>query len=206
MMKLHLFSGRANLPLAETIASGLGIDLGECTVENFPDGEYQVRVLEDTKGGDVYVIQPTAPPVADHLLELMLMADACRRAGAARITGVIPYFGYARQDRREAEGEPVGARLMADLLSARLDRVVSVDLHNAAIEGFFSLPLKHVSAVPRLGEALQRFRDEKSVVVAPDLGRRTELVQRYAELLDVPAAYIHKERISGSVVAACAAS
>jgi len=200
-MRLQLFGGRANPPLAEAVASGLGIDLGECSVEIFPDDEYLVEVREDTRGRDVYLIQSSSPPVADHLLELLLMADACRRGGAARVTGIVPYFGYARQDRRVVEGEPVGARLLADLLCVRLDRVVGLDLHNAAIEGFFSIPFEHVSAVNELAKALRILTGEKRVVVAPDLGA-AKLAQRYAELIDVPVAYVHKERISGSEVAA----
>ena len=198
-MQVTIFSGRANPGQAEAIASELKLGLGHCTMENFPDDEIRVEIEENVRGKDVYLVQSTSPPVAEHLLELLLLADACRRAGAGQITGVVPYFGYARQDRRTKGAEPVGAKLAADLLASRLDRVVAVDLHNPAIEGFFSLPLEHLSAVSLLAEALRPSLSGKEVVVAPDLGA-AKLAQRYAELLDLPVAYVHKERLGGQTV------
>jgi ribose-phosphate pyrophosphokinase len=195
-MNLKIMSGRANPELAEGVAAALGVPLGECLVEEFPDGECQVEIREDVKGRDVYLLQPTAPPVEKHLLELLLMADASNRVGAARLTAVVPYFGYARQDRRERGTEAVGARVVADLLCARLDRLVTVDLHNPAVEGCFAIPFEHLSAVPLLAEALRSSSLEKAVLVAPDLGA-AKLVQVYAKLLDLPVAYVHKERLSG---------
>jgi ribose-phosphate pyrophosphokinase len=198
-MQMMIFSGRANPGLAEAIASELKVGLGRCTLENFPDDEIRIEISEDVRGQDVYLVQSTSPPVAEHLLELLLLADACRRAGAARITGIVPYFGYARQDRRTKGTEPVGGRLAADLLASRLDRIIAVDLHNPAIEGFFSLPLEHLSAVPLLAEALRPTLSGREIVVAPDLGA-AKLAQRYADLLDLPVAYVHKERLGGNTV------
>ncbi len=193
-MKLTVFSGRANPPLAESVASSLGLRLGQRIIETFPDDELYVRIDEDVKGHNVYLIQPTNPPVADHLLELLLLSDACRRAGAERITAVTPYFGYARQERRVKGSEPVAARLMADLMGTRVDRVIAVDLHNPAVEGFFSVPVENLSAVPLLAGAIRpHLIQGQTVLVAPDLGA-VKLVQRYADILNLPVAYIHKVR------------
>jgi ribose-phosphate pyrophosphokinase len=198
-MPLSLISGRANPALAESIASCLDVGPVRTTIEDFPDGELKVVVHDNIQGHDVFLIQSTRPPVADHLLELMLMSDACKRAGAARITAVIPYFGYARQDRREKSGDPVGARLLADLLNTRIQRMITLDLHNPAIEGFFTIPVEHLTAVPLLAEKLRTSIDEKSILVAPDLGA-VKLVHRYADLLDLPVSYVHKIRVSGNKV------
>jgi ribose-phosphate pyrophosphokinase len=196
---LTLFAGRGNYPLGHAVAARLGISLGRCLLEYFPDGEIHVEIQQEIQGHDVYLIQPTGPPAADHLLQLLLLADACRRAGAGRLTGVIPYFGYARQDRRTHGGEPVGARLMADLLSSRMQRIVTVDLHNPAIEGFFTIPVEHLSAIPLLAEALRAERSPDQVIVAPDLGA-AKLARRYADCLDLPVAYVEKVRHSGHEV------
>jgi ribose-phosphate pyrophosphokinase len=152
------------------------------------------------RGRDVYLVQPTGPPVDEHLMELLMLADASRRAGAARVTAVMPYFGYARQDRRAHGREPVGARLVADLIrTAGIERVVAIDLHSAALEGFFSMPLEHLSAVPTLAEAARALVGLDAVIVAPDLGA-AKLADRYADLLDLPVAIVHKARISGEQV------
>ncbi len=196
MKELSLFSGRANLPLSEAIASTLGHHLGKCSLEDFPDDEIYVRIQEDVQGNDVFLIQPTSKPVAPRLLELMLLADSCRRAGAGRLTAVIPYYGYARQDRRELEGETVAARLVADMLKTRFDQVIAVDLHNAAIEGFLDIPLEHVSAVSLLAQSLRPAMSNDHVVVAPDLGA-VKLAQKYADFLGLPVVYAHKTRMSG---------
>jgi ribose-phosphate pyrophosphokinase len=198
-VRLTLFAGRGNYPLALAVAARLGLAPGLCLLEYFPDGEIQVEIQQDVQGHDIYLIQPTSPPVADHLLELLLLADACLRAGASRLTGVVPYFGYARQDRRAHGREPVGARLLADLLSSRLQRLITVDLHTAAIEGFFAMPVEHLSAVPLLAEALRAERAAEQIIVAPDLGA-AKLAQQYAAYLDLPVAYLHKVRHSGSEV------
>ncbi|HEU5041845.1 MAG TPA: ribose-phosphate pyrophosphokinase, partial [Gemmatimonadales bacterium] len=141
------------------------------------------------------------PPVEEHLFQLLLLADACRRAGAARLTAIVPYLGYGRQDRRASGREPVGARLVADLLAAAgLDRIVAVDLHSGTLEGIFTTPLEHLTAVPILCEALRPRLPADAVIVAPDLGA-TKLAERYARLLGLPAALVHKRRLSGERVA-----
>ena len=199
-MKLHVFAGTANPALAEAVAGRLSLKPGSRVLEHFPDGEVQIRIREDVRGDDVYIVQPTGPPVGEHLLELLLLADACRRAGAERITGVVPYFGYARQDRRTNAGEPLGARLVAELMQAGgLDRVVAVDLHTPAIEGCFAVPLEHLSAVSTLAETVRSGIAPEAVIVSPDLGA-VKLAERYAELLGLPVAILHKSRLSGTEV------
>ncbi|TAK66132.1 MAG: ribose-phosphate pyrophosphokinase, partial [Dehalococcoidia bacterium] len=153
-------------------------------------------------GADVYVVQPTSPPADRHLFELLLIADAARRAGAARVSAVVPYLGYARQDRRAAGREPVAARVVADVIGAgSIDRLVVVDVHTPAIEGFFSMPVESLTAVPRLAEAVQEHVDADSVLVAPDLGAG-KLAERYGRALHppLPVAIVHKTRVSGSDV------
>ncbi len=200
-MKPTIFAGSANVPLAEAVAAELEVQPGSREMQVFPDGEMQVELRESVRGEDVYLLQPTSPPGEKHLLELLLLADAAHRAGAARLTAVIPYFGYARQDRRASGREAVGARLVAGLLESGglFERVVSVDLHTAAIEGFFGIPLEHLSAVPMLVESIRPYAGEDGVVVAPDMGA-AELAERYAEPLELPVAIIHKARIGGSEV------
>jgi ribose-phosphate pyrophosphokinase len=199
IMQLTILSGRANPALAGAVASALGVEPGRCTIEGFPDGELQVEVHDDLHGHDVYLIQPTSPPVSEHLMELLLLSDACRRAGAAHVAAVVPYFGYARQDRRVHGKEAVGARVVADLLSTRLERIVAMDLHNPAIEGFFGIPVEHLSAVPLLADVLGRGDLKDRILVAPDLGA-VKLAQHYANLLKLPVAYIQKVRHSGTKV------
>jgi ribose-phosphate pyrophosphokinase len=198
-MQLSLLNGRANPDLAGSLASRLALEAVRSTVEEFPDGELHVVIDDDIQGHDVFLLQSTAPPAADHLMELLLLADACHRAGAARVTAVMPYFGYARQDRREKAGEAVGARLLADLLNTRIHRIITLDLHNPAIEGFFCIPVEHLTAIPLLVEKLQPSISKDSILVAPDLGA-VKRVQRFADRLDLPAAYVHKIRRSGSEV------
>lgn len=201
-MSLKVFAGTANVPLAESIARGVDIALADRAIERFPDGEIHVDLREPVRGDDVYLVQPTGPPVAEHLVELLLMADACRRAGAARTTAIIPYFGYARQDRRSRAGEPLGGRLMAELARVALvDRVVAVDLHTASLESAFGMPLEHVTAVPLLAAALAPGLPRDVVIVSPDLGA-AKLAERYARLVECPVAIVHKRRVSGSEVRA----
>lgn len=200
-MSLKILSGSANLPLAETIAQRLRGKLAPLVLERFPDSEMHVDVRESMRGHDVHIIQPTSPPVDEHLFELLLVADACRRAGAAHLTAVVPYFGYARQDRRAHGREPVSARVMADLLrTGGLQRVIVVDLHSAAIEGAFSIPLEHLTAIPLLAEAVRPWITAKSVIVSPDLGA-VKLAERYGKILHRPVAIVHKTRLSGEEVA-----
>lgn len=201
-MQLTLLTGSAHASLAGAVAERLGLAPGDCEVQRFPDGELHVRILDSVRGHDVYLVQPTSPPVQEHLMELLLLADAALRAGAARVTAVIPYFAYARQDRRATGREPLSARLVADLLVAGgVRRVVAVDLHSLSLEGFFGVPLEHLSAVPLLAEAVRPWAGEQSVLVAPDLGA-ARLVDRYAHLLNLPVAIVHKARLSGEAVEA----
>ncbi len=201
-MEFSVFAGSSNPSLAKSIAERLAIPLGLRALTRFPDTELRVELKTTVRGRDVYLIQPTGPPVDEHLMDLLLMADACRRAGAAKITAVIPYFGYARQERRVSGRESVGARLVADLIAASgIERVVAVDLHTAALEAVFSIPLEHLSAVPLLAEALRPHLSPKAVVVAPDLGA-VKLARRYARILDLPMAIVHKTRISAEQVEA----
>jgi ribose-phosphate pyrophosphokinase len=200
-MSLKILSGSANLSLAEAVAKKIGVELTRLLLERFPDSEMHVEIQESVRGDDVYVIQPTSPPVDEHLVELLLIADACRRAGAARLTAVIPYFGYARQDRRARGREPVGVRVVADLIrTAGLERVVALDLHSAAVEGALSVPLEHLSAVSLLAEAARPWVGTKTVVVAPDLGA-VKLAERYGKILRLPVVIVHKTRLSGAEVA-----
>jgi ribose-phosphate pyrophosphokinase len=199
-MSLILLAGSANLPLAGATAARLGSPVAACELQRFPDGELHVELKESVRSADVYLVQPTGPPVDEHLMELLMLADASRRAGAARVTAVMPYFGYARHDRRAHGREPVGARLVADLIrTSSVERVVAVDLHSAALEGFFSMPLEHLSAVPSLVEAARMQLPRNAVIVAPDLGA-AKLADRYADVLDLPVAIVHKVRVSGEQV------
>jgi ribose-phosphate pyrophosphokinase len=199
-MSFVLLSGSSNQALADAIAGELGVRLGRRELERFPDGELHVQLQESVRGQDVYLIQSTCPPVAEHLVELLLLADAARRAGAARLIAIIPYFGYARQDRRAGGREAIGARLAADLLAAvGFERVLGVDVHTGALEGFFSMPFEHLSAAGLLADAARPHVVDNTVVVAPDLGA-TKLAERYAAALGVPVAIVHKQRITGEEV------
>jgi ribose-phosphate pyrophosphokinase len=201
-MEVLLVSGAANHRLAEAIGAELRISPTQVTIERFPDTECHVEVLGTIRGKSVYILQPTSPPVTDHLFELLLLADACWRAGATDITAVVPYFGYARQDRRASGREPVTARIVADLIRvSHVQRLVVVDVHTPAIEGFFGLPVEHLTATPLLAEALRPMLDGDQVLVAPDLGA-VKLAERYASLLKLPMALVHKHRLSGAEVRA----
>ncbi len=199
-MVLSLIAGTANPPLAAAVAQFLGVELASVQLQRFPDGELHVNVAEPLRGRDVYVVQATAPPVDQHLMELLLVADACRRAGAARISAVIPYFGYARQDRRVRGREAIGALVACQLLrTSGVERLVALDLHSTAIEGFFPGPVEHLTAVPLLAEALRSTLPANPVLISPDLGA-VKLATRYSRLLGAPVAVIHKVRISGTEV------
>jgi ribose-phosphate pyrophosphokinase len=199
-MTLTLLSGTAHPALADAVADQLGTVLGRCNIVRFPDGELHVEVLDSVRGSDVYILQPTSPLADPHLMELLLLGDACQRAGAARITAVIPYFAYARQDRRARGREAVGARIVADVLQASsVQRVVAVDVHTPTIEGFFGVPFEHLSALPSLIEALGPRRADQATIVAPDLGA-SKLAERYGTELNLPVAVVHKTRLSGEDV------
>jgi len=199
-MSRKILSRSANRPLTESIARKLGVQLTPVALERFPDSELHVEVQESVRGHNVYIIQPTCPPVDEHFFELFLLADACRRAGAIHLTAVIPYFGYARQDRRAHGREPVSTRLVADLLAAStIQRVVVVDFHSHAVECAFAIPVEHVSAIPILADAIRPSVHKDAVVVSPDLGA-VKMAERYAKLLDLSVAIIHKTRVSGAEV------
>jgi ribose-phosphate pyrophosphokinase len=199
-MSLEILSGSANIPLAENIATTLGVTPVQRILQRFPDGELHIEIQDSVRGCDVYLIQPTCPPVDEHFFELFLLADACRRAGATHLTAVIPYFGYARQDRRAHGREPVSTRLVADLIAASgLQRAVVVDFHSHAVESAFSIPVEHVSAISTLGDAVRPSVHKDAVVVSPDLGA-VKMAERYAKLLNLSVAIIHKSRVSGAEV------
>jgi len=195
-----VFAGSANPGLAGEVVKRLGLAVGRCTLKRCPDTELNVEVHESVRGRDVFIIQPTSPPVYQHLMELLLLTDACRRAGASRVTGVIPYFGYSRQDRRARDREAVGARLVADLLkSSGIERIVVVDLHTVSIEGFFGVPLEHLSAVPLLAQAVLPLLSADSMILAADLGA-VKLAANYSQLLHRPIVVVHKIRINSQEV------
>jgi ribose-phosphate pyrophosphokinase len=171
--QLKVFSGRANVPLAERIAQCLGDPLGKITLQNFPDGEFLARIDEDVRGRDVFVVQPTCHPVNENVMELLIMLDSLKRASAGRISVVLPYYGYARQDRKDQGRVPITAKLMADLITtAGADRVIALDLHAAQIQGFFDVPVDHLHAGPVINEYVRNLNIPTGdfVVLSPDEG------------------------------------
>ena len=193
--------GRA-AALASAVAAELGTELTPCEIERFPDGELR-PVVAEVRGDDVFVLRSTGPPVNEHVVELLLLLDACRRAGADRVTAVVPYFGYARQDRRGNPGEAVGLRVLADaVVSAGADRLLVVDPHTAALEAASSIPCDMLSAVRVVTDAIAPTIPDGAVVVAPDLGA-VKLAERSASLLGrLPVAVVRKTRVSGQEVRA----
>jgi ribose-phosphate pyrophosphokinase len=168
---LKIFSGRAHPALAREICEYLGIDLGQATLFNFSDGENYCQIDENVRGADVFVVQPTSTPVNDHVMELLILLDAFRRSSASRITAVMPYFGYARQDKKDKPRVPIVAKLMADLLTASgADRILTMDLHTLQIQGFFNIPVDHLFAAPILLDAIREMELEDLVIVSPDVG------------------------------------
>ncbi|MEM9825691.1 MAG: ribose-phosphate pyrophosphokinase [Planctomycetota bacterium] len=173
MRELKIFSGRSNPPLTEKICTHLHLEPARITLGKFPDGENFCKLEEDVRGRDVFLVQPTSPPVNDNLFELLIMIDCCRRASASRITAVIPYYGYARQDRKDEGRVPITAKMVANsIVRAGADRVLTMDLHAAQIQGFFDVPVDHLYAAPVLNDhfAAQGYVDDKIVVVSPDEG------------------------------------
>jgi ribose-phosphate pyrophosphokinase len=196
--KLKVFTGRANPELAQKVCSYLQIPLGRGRTELFNDGELMVKVEEDVRGRDCFVIQPTCHPVNAHLMELFIWIDCLRRASAQRVTAVIPYFGYARQDRKDEGRTPITAKLVANLIErAGADRVVSVDLHAAQVQGFFDIPVDHLSASPVLLKWFKSLELSNRVFVSPDVGN-VKRAQVYANLLGGEICIIDKRRESGS--------
>src|SRR5438034_3902775 len=171
--KLKVFSGRANRALAERIANNLGDTLGRIVLDNFPDGEISVRIDEDVRGRDIFIIQPTCPPVNENLMELLIIIDSFKRASAERITAVLPYYGYARQDRKDVGRVPITAKLVADIVTqAGANRALALDLHAAQIQGFFNIPVDHLHASPVITEYIRSLNIPRSdfVVPSPDEG------------------------------------
>ena len=192
--ELKVFSGTAHPQLAVEIAEFLGVELGKARLRRFPDSEVSFQIDENIRGTDVFVIQPTCAPVDPHLMELMIMTDAFRRSSAARITAVIPYYGYARQDRKDKPRVPISAKLVANVLVASgVNRVLTMDLHKAQIQGFFDLPVDHLFAAPVIIDYLDRQSYEKLTIVAPDAGG-AERARAYAKRLDAELAVIDKRR------------
>jgi ribose-phosphate pyrophosphokinase len=196
-----VISGSAHHSLAEGIARELGSELAGCLLERFPDGERQVEVQASMRGRSVFIVQPLGPPVGEHLLELLLLADACHRSGAASVSAIAPYLGYARQDRIAKEGQPLGAKVLAEALGAgRFAQVVGVDLHSPVIASCVPGSLVHLTAVSTVVETLRPHVRQDSVVVSPDLGA-VKLAEAYARPLGLPLAVVHKVRVSGAEIA-----
>jgi ribose-phosphate pyrophosphokinase len=197
---LKVFTGRANPQLAQKICDYLQIPLGRGRTELFPDGELIVKVEEDVRGRDCFIIQPTSHPINAHLMELMIWIDCLKRASAERVTAVIPYFGYARQDRKDEGRTPITAKLVANLIErSGADRVVAVDLHAAQVQGFFDIPVDHLSASPVIIKWFKSLKLSNRVFVSPDVGN-VKRAQVYANILGGDICIIDKRRKSGSVV------
>lgn len=196
MEQLKIFCGNANRSLTEEITRHLDLDVGDATVETFKDGEIRARIRENIRGCDVFIIQPTCNPVNQHLMELLILIDAARRASVARITAVIPYYGYARQERKTAGREPISAKLVANLITiAGADRVLTLDLHAPAIEGFFDIPVDHLRAGPILARHFRQYCDPPFVVAAPDEGAVERAIKFQRRLgPDVDLAVLVKQR------------
>lgn len=196
---LKLFSASGNLPLAEAIADHIGCSLGACEVSTFSDGEIWVRIDESVRGCDVFVIQPTSAPVNDNLMQLLIMEDALKRASAARINVVMPYYGYARQDRKARARDPITAKLTANLIeTAGADRMIAMDLHAGQIQGFFNIPVDHLMAAPILAEYFLSKHLPNPVVVSPDMGGVAR-ARDLAERLGAPIAIVDKRRPAPNV-------
>jgi ribose-phosphate pyrophosphokinase len=191
---LVVFTGGSNLKLAKKVCEYLNMPLGKADISHFPDGELDIKLLEDVRGTDAYVIQPTSPPVNEHLMELLILIDCLRRASAERITAVIPYFGYARQDRKAEGRVPISAKLVANLITAAgAHRALAVDLHAAQIQGFFDIPVDHLYAAPVLVDYFKRLDIPDLTVVSPDVGG-IKMARAYAKRLAADLAICDKRR------------
>ncbi len=192
--ELRVFCGNANPALGAAIARALGVPLGRTHLSRFSDGEVWFQIQDNVRGADVFVVQPTCPPVGENLMELLVMLDAFKRASAARITTVLPYYGYGRQDRKDRPRVPISAKLVADLLStAGANRILAMDLHAAQIQGFFDIPVDHLFAAPVIVEHVSNLRLPDLTVVSPDAGG-VERARAYAKRLDAPLAIVDKRR------------
>ena len=193
--ELKILAGNGNSVIAEKIADYLGVSLGQARISRFSDGEINVEIHENVRGRDVYLVQPTCAPANDHIMELLIMVDACKRSSAGRITAVMPYYGYARQDRKVAPRAPISAKLVADLLtSAGVQRVLTMDLHAGQIQGFFDIPVDNLYAKPKLVDFLARdTHGQDKAIVSPDAGG-AERARSYAKALRADLAIIDKRR------------
>ncbi|MDK2820645.1 MAG: ribose-phosphate pyrophosphokinae [Clostridia bacterium] len=197
--RLTIFGGNANPKLVQEIGAYLGVPVGASRVKRFSDGEISLEINESVRGDDVFVIQPTCNPVNDNLMEILIMIDALKRASARRITAVIPYYGYARQERKTRAREPISAKLVANLITAAgADRVLTMDLHAAAIQGFFDIPVDHLTAVPILADYFNSKNFDEVVIVSPDLGGVTR-ARNFAERVGAELAIIDKRRPAPNV-------
>jgi ribose-phosphate pyrophosphokinase len=197
---VKVFSGTSNQPLCEAICSYIGIPLGRSTIKPFPDGETFVKVEENVRGEDVFIVQSTSPPTNHHLMELFIMIDAVRRASAARITAVMPFYGYARQDRKDQPRVPITAKLVANLLvAAGANRILTMDLHAQQIQGFFDIPVDHLYAAPVMYEYLKKKQLKNMVVVSPDVGG-LKMAYAYSQVLESDLAIVAKRRKSATEV------
>ena len=200
--EMKVFTGNASPELATRIADYMGVQLGEIDIKRFPDGEIFVKVIDNIRGKDVFVVQPTCMPPNENLMELLIMIDAMKRASAERITAVIPYYGYARQDRKDQPRVPITAKLVANLLAAAgVDRLLTVDLHAQQIQGFFDIPVDHLYGFPVIGKYLQDKNFKNPVVVAPDTGG-VKAAYAYAQHLESGLAVVAKQRLGPSEVEA----
>jgi ribose-phosphate pyrophosphokinase len=197
--RFKIFSGTASPQLAEKICGCLGVHLGEAKLGRFSDGEIYFQILENVRGADVFVVQPCADPVDRHLVELLLMIDAFKRASAWRVTAVIPYYGYARQDRKDKPRVPISAKLVADLLeTAGANRALTLDLHAPQIQGYFNVPVDHLYAAPVLVDYFKQRKLKNLTVVSPDAGG-VERARAFAKRLDAPLAIVDKRRVEMNV-------
>ena len=197
---MKIFSGTSNRPLAEAICAYIGIELGKSTIKPFPDGETFVKIEENVRGEDVFLVQSTSPPTNHHLMEMFIMMDALRRASAARITAVMPFYGYARQDRKDQPRVPITAKLVANLVvAAGANRVLTMDLHAQQIQGFFDIPVDHLYASPVMYQYLKRKQMGELVVVSPDVGG-LKMAYAYSQVLGAGLAIVAKRRRNASEV------
>ncbi len=200
--RFKIFTGNSNRPLAEEICKSIGVPLGEATVTCFPDGESFVKINENIRGADVYIIQSTCPPTNHHLMELLIMMDAAKRASASRITAIIPFYGYARQDRKDQPRVPITAKLVANLLvAAGANRILAMDLHSQQIQGFFDIPVDHLFASPVFFQYLATKRTNKLVVFSPDVGGM-KMAAAYADVLGASLGLVAKKRVNATTVEA----
>ena len=197
---IKIFACNSNKKLAEDIAAAMGLPLGRCTVGAFADGEVSISIEESVRGSDVFVVQSTCGPVNNNLMELLIMIDALKRASAGRITAVVPYYSYARQDRKAKARDPISAKLVADLISvAGADRVLSMDLHVAQIQGFFNVPVDHLYASTVFGEYIKSLKLKDMVIASPDVGG-SKRANSYAKYFGVPLVLCHKSRAKANEV------